>query len=150
MHPGASEVRRRARYHALRGGPPVQVTQGVARTRRFLVLLFQVATLAFLALRGFPASRLVVHGAICLFYLAACRYPATPAPERTKLRILIGGLLSYGAWLANTGSLSSPLIPMGLGVLLPALLIFESHRQKLLFAAGGLGILFGVALLSLW
>ena len=64
--------------------------------------------------------------------------------------MLIGGLLSYGAWLANTGSLSSPLIPMGLGMLLPALLIFESHRQKVLFAAGGLGILAVVALLSLW
>lgn len=149
MHPGASEVRRRARYHALRGGS-AQVVQGLARTRRFLVLLFQVATLAFLALRGFPGQRLAVHGAICLFFLAVCRYPNGPITERIKVRILIGGLLSYGAWLANTGSLSSPLIPVGLGMLLPALLIFESHRQKLLFAAGGLGILFGVALLSLW
>jgi signal transduction histidine kinase len=150
MEPGASEVRRRARYHALRGGPPAQVAQGVARTRRFLVLLFQVVTLAFLALRGFPGPRLVAHAAICLLYLAVCRYPAPPVTERVKVRILIGGLVCYGAWLANTGGLSSPLIPLGLGMLLPAVLIFETRRQTLLFAAGALGVLVVVGLLSLW
>ena len=151
MQPAASEVRRRVRYHALRGsGPPAQVAQGVARTRRFLVLLFQVATLGFLALRGFPGQRLLVHAGICLFYLAVCRYPPPPITERAKVRMLVGGLVSFGAWLANTGGLSSPLIPLGLGMLLPAMLIFETHQQKLQFAAGGLGILLTVALLSLW
>ena len=47
----------------------------------------------FLALRGFPGPRLLVHGAICLFYLAVCRYPPSPITERVKTRILIGGLL---------------------------------------------------------
>lgn len=150
MEPGTSEVRRRARYHALRGGSSVQVAQGVARTRRFLVLMFQVATLAFLAWRGFPAVRVAVHAAICLMYVAICRYPSPPVTERVKIRILIGGLLCYGAWLANTGGLSSPLIPLGLGMLLPAMLIFETPRQQLLFAAGALGVLLTVGLLSLW
>ncbi|HET6147876.1 MAG TPA: HAMP domain-containing sensor histidine kinase [Polyangia bacterium] len=150
MEPEASAVRRRARYHALRGGPPAQVAQGVARTRRFQVLLFQVVALAFLAVRGFPGQRLAVHAVICLIYLAVSRYPAPPITERAKVRMLIGGLLSFGAWLANTGGLSSPLIPLGLGMLLPAMLIFETQRQKLLFAAGGLAMLLAVALLSLW
>jgi signal transduction histidine kinase len=149
LQPETSEVRRRARYHALRGGPPAQVAQGVARTRRMLVLLFQVATLGFLAMRGFPGWRLLVHGGICLFYLAVCRYPATPINERIKARILLGGLLSFGAWLSNTGGLSSPLIPLGLGMLLPALLIFDSGRQKMLFAAAALGTLLVVGLVSL-
>jgi len=150
MEPGASAVRRRARYHALRGGPPELVAQGVARTRRLLVLLFQVATLGFLAARGFPGQRLLVHALICLFYLAFARYPPPPISERAKIRMLVAGLLSFGAWLANTGGLSSPLIPLGLGMLLPAMLIFETRRQMLLFAAGGLGVLLAVALLSLW
>ena len=150
MQPGASEVRRRARYHALRGGPPAQMAQGVARTRRFIVLWFQLATLAFLAWRGFPGARLAVHAGICLFYLVVCRYPATPITERIKTRILVGGLLSFGAWLANTGGLCSPLIPLGLGMLLPALLIFETRKQRWLFAVGAIGMLLGVALLSLW
>src|SRR3954470_8563799 len=150
MEPGLSEVRRRARYHALRGGPPVQVAQGVARTRRFLVLIFQVVVLAFLALRGFPGARLLVHGAICLFYLAACRYPAGPITERVKIRVLTLGLLSYGAWLANTGGLSSPLLPMGLGMLLPAMRFFEAPRQKLAVGAVALRVLGGVGLVSLW
>ena len=150
MEPGLSEVRRRARYHALRGGPPAQVAQGVARTRRFLVLIFQLVVLAFLALRGFPATRLLVHGGICLFYLAACRYPAGPITERVKMRVLSFGLLSYGAWLANTGGLCSPLLPMGLGMLLPAMLIFETPRQKLAFGAAAVAVLIAVGLISLW
>ena len=150
MEPGLSEVRRRARYHALRGGPAAHVAQGVARTRRFLVLIFQVVVLGFLALRGFPGQRLLVHAAICLFYLAACRYPVGPVTERVKMRVLSGGLVSYGAWLANTGGLSSPLLPMGLGMLLPAMLIFETPRQKLAFGTGALGVLLAVGLLSLW
>ena len=153
MQPEASEVRRRARYHALRGGPPAQMTQGVARTRRFLVLLFQVAALAFLAWRGFPGPRVVVHAGICLFYLALSRYPSGELREgaklRMKVRMLVGGLLSFGAWLGNTGGLSSPFLPLGLGMLLPAMLVFDTRQQKLLFAAGGLAVLLGVAALSL-
>jgi signal transduction histidine kinase len=150
MQPAPSEVRRRARYHALRGGSSVQVAQGVARTRRFLVLLFQVATLGLLAWRGFPALRVAAHAAICLVYVAICRYPTPPVTERVKIRILIGGLICYGAWLVNTGGLSSPLIPLGLGMLLPAMLIFDTPRQQLLFAAGAVAILLTVGLLSLW
>src|SRR6185369_2870957 len=134
----------------MRGGPPAQVAQGVARTRRFLVLLFQVAALGFLALRGFPGPRLAVHAGICLVYFFVLRYPPRPVTERAKMRMLVGGLLSFGAWLVNSGGLSSPLIPLGLGMLLPALLIFETRRQILLFAAGALGLLCGVAVLSLW
>ncbi len=150
MEPGLSEVRRRARYHALRGGPPAQVGEGVARTRRFLVLIFQVLVLAFLALRGFPAARLLVHGGICLFYWVACRYPAGAVTERIKMRVLSLGLLSYGAWLANTGGLCSPLLPMGLGMLLPAMLIFETPRQKLAFGTAAVVVLIAVGLLALW
>ena len=123
---------------------------GSAATRRFLILIFQLVVLAFLALRGFPGARLLVHGGICLFYLAACRYPAGPITERIKMRVLTLGLLSYGAWLANTGGLCSPLLPMGLGMLLPAMLIFETSRQKLAFGAGALGVLVAVGLVSLW
>ncbi len=149
MQAPVSEVRRRAKYHALRGRPPEHVTQGVARTRRFLVLLFQVGAVALLAARGFPWPRLLFHALVCLFYLSVSRYP-TPATERAKTRMLVGGLLSFGAWLANTGGLSSPLIPVGLGMLLPALLIFDTRKQLWLFAGGALAVLAAVALLSLW
>jgi signal transduction histidine kinase len=149
MQARPSEVRRRARYHALRGGPPEHVAQGVARTRRFVVLFFQLAALGLLAVRGFPGPRLLVHGLICLVYLAVSRYPSPPT-ERAKIRMLIGGLVSFGAWLANTGGLSSPLIPLGLGMLLPAMLVFETRKQQWLFAGGAMAVLLGVALLSLW
>src|SRR4051812_28851489 len=149
MQLSAAEVRRRARYHALRGGPPAEVTQVVARTRRFLVLLFQVAALVLLATRGFPLARLIVHAGICVFYLALCRYPVQ-VTVRAKTRMLVVGLLSYGAWLANTGGLSSPLLPLGLGLLPPALLFFDSGRQRTRFFAGALALLLGVALLSFW
>ncbi|HSS40324.1 MAG TPA: hypothetical protein VLT58_16265, partial [Polyangia bacterium] len=125
------------------------MTQGVARARRFVVVFFQLGALALLAARGFPGPRLLVHALICIFYLSLSRYPSPPT-ERAKMRMLVGGLLSFGAWLANTGGLSSPLIPIGLGMLLPALLVFDTRTQMWLFAGGALAMLAGVSLLSLW
>jgi two-component system, NtrC family, sensor histidine kinase HydH len=145
----ASEVHRRARYHAMRVGPS-ELAQGLARTRRFAVLLFQVAALALLALRGFSGQRLLVHAAICAVYLVACRYPAPPITVRRKVRMLVSSLICYGGWLANTGGLSSPLLPLGLGMISPALLLFETSRQKAMFGAGALGVLVAVAALSWW
>ncbi|MFL5308205.1 MAG: sensor histidine kinase [Polyangia bacterium] len=104
---------------------------------------------ALLAARGFPWPRLLVHALICLLYLSVCRYPSPPT-ERRKMRMLIGGLLSFGAWLVNTGGLSSPLIPIGLGMLLPALLVFDTRKQIWLFSGGALAVLSAVALVSLW
>jgi two-component system, NtrC family, sensor histidine kinase HydH len=124
------------------------MAQGLARTRRSLVALLQVATLGLFAWRGFPPARLFIHGAICLFYWMACRSPGYPVAERTKVRLLACSLVSYGAWLANTGGLMSPLTPLGLGMILPALLIFDAGWQRSVFAAGATVVLAGVALVS--
>jgi signal transduction histidine kinase len=109
-----------------------------------------MAALGLLALRGFPGTRLAVHAGICLFYFLVLSFSPSPFTERVKLRMLVGGLLSFGAWLANSGGLSSPLIPLGLGMLLPALLLFDTRREVLLFATGAIAILCGVAVTSLW
>ena len=121
----------------------------MARTRRFLIIAFQVAVLGLLAWRGFPGSRLIAHAGICVFYLAVCRHPTPPVSERAKMRLLMFSLLSYGAWLVNSGGLASPLLPLGLGMTLPALLFFDSPRQRALFVAGGLALIVAVGLLSL-
>ena len=65
------------------------------------------------------------------------------------MRLLVFSLLSYGAWLVNSGGLASPLLPLGLGMTLPALLFFDSPRQRSLFVAGGLALIVAVGLLSL-
>jgi signal transduction histidine kinase len=113
-----------------------------------MVVSFQAAVIGLLALRGFPAERLVVHAAICFFYLVVCRYPAGGTIERNKVRVLVGGLLSYAAWIGNTGALASPLIPLGVGILSPAALVLRTWRQRGLFLGGALGLLFGLCLLS--
>ena len=88
----------------------------------------------------FPAARLLVHGAICLFYLAVCRYPAGPVTERVKMRVLSCGLLSYGAWLANTGGLSQPAAPDGpRHAAAGDADLRDARGRSWLFAAGGSG-----------
>jgi signal transduction histidine kinase len=151
MQPAASEVRRRARDHLINGGP-AHLTQGMVMvlTRRYLVLLFQAATICLLAVRGFPAARLAIHALVAAFYALACFYPGPPTTERRKVRMLCAGLLAWGAWLANTGGLCSPLLPLGFGMLPPALVILETPRQRKLFAAGALTIVLAVGVLSRW
>jgi signal transduction histidine kinase len=148
MHTVLSDARRRARCHALGGGPPVELAQGIARTRRHLVVLFQVLLMVFLAARGYPLSRLVVHAAICVFYLVVCRYPRPTVAGQGKTRILVGGLLAYGGWMATTGGLASPLLALGLGILSPAALALQSRRQRWLYGAGGLALLVALALIA--
>jgi signal transduction histidine kinase len=126
------------------------MAQGMALMRRFLVLLFQAATIALLGLRGFPTSRLVFHGLVGVFYGLVCFYPHPPVTERRKVRMLGAGLLAWGAWLANTGGLCSPLLPLGFGMLPPALVILDTPRQRKLFAGGALALLLVVAALSWW
>lgn len=124
------------------------MARSLTRSRRVLVIALQIATMALLAWRGFPAARLAIHGGICVFYLLACRSPAFPIAERTKMRLLVCLLLSYGAWLANTGGLLSPLAPLGLGIVLPALLFFDAGRQRAIFAGGAALLLASVGVLS--
>jgi signal transduction histidine kinase len=145
-----SDTRRWERCHALRGGPAVELGEGVARSRRLMVLVFQVAVIGLLAARGYPIPRLLFHGGVALFYLAVCRYPTASSSTRAaKIRVLLGALLSYGAWMANTGGLASPLIALGVGILSPAALVLETRRARLLFAGAALGLLVALAFLSL-
>lgn len=143
----ASELGRRARYHALHS-PPVELAQRLARNRHLAVLMLQTLTLALLALGGFPAGRLGIHAGICVFYAVVCRSPSFPIAERTKMRLLVWSLLSYGAWLVNTGGLTSPLLPLGLGMILPALMIFDTRSLRFIFAAGALLLLLAATLVS--
>jgi signal transduction histidine kinase len=147
MQLAASDVRRRARYHLIRGGTP-GMAQGMAVTRRLLVLLFQAAAIALLGLRGFPTERLVFHGLVGVFYGLVCFCPGPPVTEGRKVRMLGAGLLAWSAWLVNTGGLCSPLLPLGFGMLPPALVILETPRQRRLFVVGALTLLLVVAALS--
>jgi two-component system sensor histidine kinase HydH len=105
-------------------------------------------TLGLLAWHGFPAVRLIVHAGICVFYLAAGHSRGSPLAERTKMRLLVCSLVSYGAWLINTGGLSSPLVPLGLGIVLPAILVFDTGKRRALFAGGAAALLLVVAFAS--
>jgi signal transduction histidine kinase len=124
------------------------MAQGLARTRLLLVIFLQLAILVLLAGRGFPVARVLIHAAICLFYLVACRCPAFPIAEQTKRRLLAFALLSYGGWIANTGGLMSPLVPLGLGVVLPALLVFDTGPQKVFFFVLAAVVLIGVVVVT--
>jgi len=147
MQLAASDVRRRARYHLIRGGTP-GMAHGMAVTKRFLVLLFQAAAIALLGMRGFPTERLVIHGLVGVFYGLACFYPGPSMTEHRKVRMLAAGLLAWGAWMANTGGLCSPLLPLGFGMLPPALVILDTSRKRRAFIVGALMLLLIVAALS--
>jgi two-component system sensor histidine kinase HydH len=143
-----ADVRRRVRNYALQGGSRSEIAHRIARTRLLMVFVFQGAVVAFLAARGFPAERVLVHGGICLFYLAFARYPKAPVSHGAKVRLMMAGLLSYWAWVANTGGLASPLLPLGLSMLSPVSLLVESRRQKQLFVTGSLLFLVALAWLT--
>jgi signal transduction histidine kinase len=144
----ASEVRRRARDHLIRGGTVPGLAHGAALTKCIVMLSFQALTIALLGVGGYPAERLVFHGLVGGFYALSWVYPGPPATERRKVRMLVVGLLAWVAWLVNTGGLSSPLLPLGFAMLPPALVILEAPQHRKLFGAGALALLLVVAALS--
>src|SRR4051812_21410834 len=98
METTVADVRRRARFHALQG-PRTEIARRISRTRLLMVLAFQGGVVAFLALRGFPTARVLVHAGICVFYLVSCRHPAGPVSHAGKARLMIAGLLAYWGWV---------------------------------------------------
>jgi len=148
MHTAFTDARRRARCQALGGGPPVELVQGLVRTRRSVVIAFQIAVMALLAARGYPAGRLLVHAAICVFYLIVSHAWGPTIGAAGKTRAVVGGLLTYAAWMANTGGLASPLLTLGLGVLCPAALVLQGRRQRWMFAGAGLALVVVLALIA--
>jgi signal transduction histidine kinase len=141
------EVRRRARFEALRRSIFAEMGQAQARMRLAMIAPFHAIVLALLALRGFPPARLVVQTIAFLFLCGLFAFRTSPINHKSLPQFSLN-FLTFLLSVANTGGLASPLLPLGLPMLAAASVILANGvRGRLFFALSAVGFT-ALALLS--
>jgi two-component system, NtrC family, sensor histidine kinase HydH len=142
----AVEVRRRARFEALRRSIFAEMGQAQARMRLVLIAPFHAVVLAILAVRGLPSGRVAIQTAVFLVMCGLFVYRVTPSNQKA-LPHLSFGFLTFLVSVANTGGLASPLLPLGLPMLAGASVTLTRTSRTVFFALCATGFT-ALALLS--
>jgi signal transduction histidine kinase len=126
------EVRRRARFEALRRSIFAEMGQAQARMRLAMVAPFQALVLALFALRGLPTGRLGIQAGV---FVATCALYGLAPKGGKSLKHMSLGLLTFVVGIANTGGLASPLVPLALPLLAGASVTLPSPAPRTIFFA---------------
>ena len=128
------EVRRRARFEALRRSIFAEMGQAQARMRLAMIAPFHAIVLALLAFRGFPPARLLVQTLGFLFLCGLFAFRTSPVNHRSLPQFSLS-FLTFLVAVGNTGGLASPLLPLGLPLLASASVVLANGtRGKVFFA----------------
>jgi signal transduction histidine kinase len=141
------DMRRRARFEALRRSIFAEMGQAQVRMRLATVVPFHAVVLGLLALRGFPPARLAVQTGVFLLMCLHFAYPSSATKHKSLPQIAV----SFGVFLlgvGNTGGLASPLLPLGVPMIAGASIVLSSGiPRKTFFALCAVGFT-ALALLS--
>jgi len=141
------DMRRRARFEALRRSIFAEMGQAQVRMRLATVVPFHAVVLGLLAVRGFPAGRVAVQTTAFLLMCLHYAYP-TPSSHQKSLPNMAMSFAVFLITLGNTGGLASPLLPLGLPMIAGASIVLSSGTpRRTFFTMCALGFT-GLALLS--
>src|SRR5580704_3342894 len=127
------EVRRRARFEALRRSIFAEMGHAQSRMRLAMIAPFHALVLALLAYRGFPPARLTVQTFGFLFLCGLFAFRTSPLNHKSLSQFSLS-FLSLLLVVANTGGLASPLLPLCLPMLAAASIILANGvRGKIFF-----------------
>jgi signal transduction histidine kinase len=150
-----ADSRRRTRFEALRQQVFREMAQAHVRTKLALIAPFQAFVLAILALRGFPAGRLVLQFAVFLVFSALFAFQASPAhaalygtPGKQRTTWLLAALALFGLSMGNTGGLMSPVLPLVLPMAAGVSVSLSSRADRLVFYGGLVAIFASFAVLA--
>ncbi len=139
---------RLARFHALRRKTFAEMGRQGARMRLLWVVPFQALVLVLLLVRGLSGARGLVFAAAMCTGFGIFTYQALRTRVCPSVATLMLGFGSYLASLAVTGGLASPLIPMGVPMLVAAAVVLEGSRARTVFLAYVVASVMALALLS--
>src|SRR5580698_10372495 len=142
------EIRRRARFEALRRSIFAEMGQAQARMRLVMIAPFHAVVLAILAIRGMPSGRVAIQAAVFLLMCGLFAYRVSPTHHHQKsLPHLALGFLTFVVSVGNTGGLASPLLPLGLPMLAGASVTLGKFARAFFFTLCAVGFT-ALALLS--
>lgn len=140
------EVRRRARFEALRRSIFAEMGQAQARMKLVMIAPFHAVVLALLAVRGFPSVRVAIQTGVFLTMCGLFAYRVAPSNHKTLPQLTLA-FLTFLISVANTGGLASPLLPLGMPMLAGASVTLARIPRTIFFVVCSIGFT-GLALLS--
>jgi signal transduction histidine kinase len=124
------EIRRRARFEALRRSIFDEMGQAQARMRLAMFVPFHALVLALLAVRGLPAGRLTIQTGVFLTMCGLFAYRAVPRGSVKAMPHMLFGFATILVSLGNTGGLASPLLPLTLPILAGASITLANRALR--------------------
>jgi len=140
------ELRRRARFEALRRSIFAEMGQAQARMKLAMIAPFHAVVLALLAIRGFPSTRVAIQTCVFLMMCGLFAYRTSPSNQKMLPQLTLA-FLTFLASVANTGGLASPLLPLGLPMLAGASVTLARIPRGIFFTVCAIGFT-ALALLS--
>jgi signal transduction histidine kinase len=114
--------------------------QAHVRMKLALIAPFHALVLAILALRGYPASRVVLQTVIFLLWSGLFAYQASPSnsglyatPGRPRVAMLYVNLILFALAMANTGGLMSPILPLVLSMVAGVSVGLPNRAERVTF-----------------
>src|SRR5579863_9956781 len=98
------ELRRRARFEALRRSIFAEMGQAQARMKLAMIAPFHAVVLAVLAIRGFPSGRVAIQTGVFLLMCGLFAYRTAPSNQKMLPQLTLA-FLAFLASVANTGGL---------------------------------------------
>jgi signal transduction histidine kinase len=132
------EIRRRARFEALRRSIFAEMGQAQARMRLVMIAPFHAIVLALLVIRGLPSGRVAIQTGVFLVMCALFAYRVTPSYHKSLPQLTLA-FLTFTVSVANTGGLASPLMPLGMSMLAGASITLTRVPRTVFFVFCGVG-----------
>jgi signal transduction histidine kinase len=152
---GQADTRQRSHFETVQQQVFGEMAQAHVRMKLALIAPYHALVLAILALRGYPAERLVVQFVAFLAFTAIFAYQATPASvgaahrqSRLRTASLLATLGLFAVAMANTGSLMSPFLPLVLPMAAGISVSLQGKVERALFFGTLIGVFSVLALLS--
>src|SRR5262249_790424 len=140
------EVRRRARFEALRRSIFAEMGQAQSRMKLVMIAPFHAIVLAVLAVRGFPSDRVAIQTGVFLLTCGLFAYRVGPSNHKMLPELTLA-FLTFLISVGNTGGLASPLLPLGLPMLAGASVTLARVPRSIFFVVCSIGFT-ALALLS--
>jgi signal transduction histidine kinase len=135
------EAVRRARFEALRRRVFGEMSQAHIRMKLVLIAPFNALVLAVLALRGYSPARVGLQTGLFFCWAALFAYQVSPGRARKSIWVMVLHILVFALSLANTGGLTSPLVPLVVSMIAGVSVGLAERFERAIFF-GAIGVMF--------
>jgi signal transduction histidine kinase len=139
---------RRARFEAVRRAAFADMARTGGRMRLMWIVPFHILMLALLLARGLSGTRAAIYGGTIVVTMVLFGFQSLRPKGVSSFWSFVLGFIAYAVSLCATGGLASPLVAVGLPMLVAAAVLLEPTRAKTWFFGFAVGVFALMAIAS--